>query len=230
MGKIMPFCGFDKEFDEIWAHAIKAVELTGKEHPNFLIIPTSAFDDYNRGTLNVYSKLGCSVDLLLLTHACITEDIVREKIERADMIYVPGGNLKYLMEMWQKSGTDRYIRKAYENGALLFGSSAGSMCWFEEGFDNCAPYDEKMFTPGVGLRPYCICPHFNSENWKVFESEIKTRSISGIAVEDGAALCFTDEGNFVFTSHGTEDCWFFDARDGFKKYSLSSHPEILATL
>ena len=37
-------------------------------------------------------------------------------------------NLKYLKEMWDKTGTTEEIKKAYDRGALLFGGSAGSMC------------------------------------------------------------------------------------------------------
>ena len=104
------------------------------------------------------------------------------------------------------------------------------MCWFAEGYDNCAPYDGKMFTPGIGLQPYCVCPHCESANWQSFAEDVKTRSISGIAVEDGAALCMIDGENSVFTSHGTETVFFYDADDSFKKYDLKEHPEILNNL
>ena len=230
MGKVMALCGFDGEFEEIWKLAFKAIELTGKSNPNFLIIPTSAFDDYNRGTLNCYHKAGCNVDLLLLTREGGSPETIRQKTEWADMIWVPGGNLKYLKEMWDKTGTTDEIRRAYERGALLFGSSAGSMCWFAEGYDNCAPYDGKMFTPGTGLHPYCICPHFQSENWQSFRQDVRTRKISGIAVEDGAALCLIDGENSVFTSHGTETVRYFDADDGFREYDLKENPGILVNL
>lgn len=230
MGKVMPLCGFSDEFDEIWALAFKAREITGKNHPNFLLVPTPAFDEYNRGTLNCYHKLGCSVDTLLLTRDYMTEETIKEKMEWADMVWVPGGNVKFLMETWKKTGADRYMREAFEDGTMLFGTSAGSMCWFAEAYDNCAPYDKKMFVECLGLFPYCVCPHFNSENWKSFEEDIRTRSISGLAIEDGAALCLIDGKNSIFTSHGTETVWFFDANDNFKKYDLRQHPEILENL
>lgn len=230
MGKIMALCGFDNEFEEIWKLAFRAIELTGKKNPNFLLVPTTAFDDYNRGTLNCYHKAGCSVDLLLLTQPSCTREVIKSKIEWADMIWVPGGNLKYLKETWDKTGTTEEIKKAYERGTLLFGGSAGSMCWFEEGYDNCAPYDGKMFTPGIGLHPYCVCPHCESENWQSFARDIKTRKISGIAVEDGAALCLIDGENSIFTSHGTETVWYYDADDNFRKYDLKEHPGILNNL
>lgn len=230
MGKIMPLCGFDNEFDEIWDLAFKVKEITGKDNPNFLLLPTSAFDIYNRGTLNCYHKSGCNVDKLLLGEPYITEEIIKDKILWADMIFVPGGNVKYLMETWKKTGADKYIKQAYEKGTLLFGGSAGSMCWFGEGYDNCAPYDEKMFVECMNFYPYCICPHYQSENWKSFDEAIKSEKISGIAIEDGAALCLIDGDNYIFTSHGTETCYYFDAEDNFKKYDLKEHPEILKKL
>lgn len=221
MGKIIALCGFDDCTESVWKLAIHTKEVTGKEKPNFLLLPTSAFDDFNRGTLNTYHKLGCNVDKLLLTEPYINEKIIAEKIRWADMISVPGGNLKFLMEKWTGTGAANYIREAYENGTLLFGGSAGSMCWFAEGYDNCGIYDSKMFTGGMGLRPYTVCPHYESPNWQCFNDDVKDAGYSSIAVEDGAALCLIDGNNYIFTATGTETVWYFDKENSFRRTDLS---------
>jgi len=229
MGKIIALCDFDQTSEEIWRLALHTREIVGKEKPNFLLVPTSAFDLYNKNTLNVYHKAGCNVDKLLLTEPYITEELVAEKLRRADMINVPGGNLKFLMETWEKTKAADYIREAYDRGALVFGSSAGSMCWFGEGWDNCGLYDGKMYVDAMGFKPYTVCPHYEHESWQSFDDHVKDARYDGIAVEDGSALCLIDGHNYILKAKGNETCWYFSKTDG-KKYDLSEHPEILKKL
>ncbi len=230
MGKIIAYCGFDETSEEIWDLAIHAAKITGREIPNFLLIPTSAMDSFNPGTLNTFSKLGCNVDKLLLTMPYVTEDYIAERIRWADIISVPGGNLKYLMEIWTKTGALKYIREAYDSGKLLMGTSTGAMCWFEEGFDNCAIFDRRIFVKACGLKPYCICPHYESEEWKCFDTAVKAKTIPSIAIEDGAALCLIDGNNYIYKAKGGETCWYFDPEKGNEKIDLSYNGDILSDL
>ena len=227
MGKLIPFCGFDETSEEVWKLTLHTIHVCGKENPDFLLIPTSAFDDFNKGTLNTYNKAGCNVDKLLLSEPYITEEIVAEKIRWADIISVPGGNVKYLMEMWKKSNAVKYLTEAYESGTVLTGSSAGSMCWFAESYDNCGVYDSKMFVDSMGLKDYVICPHYESPDWVSFDEDVKTRKRNGIAIEDGAALCLIDGKNYILKAKGTETCWFFDSKNNFCKTDLSENEDLL---
>ena len=131
------------------------IKLAGKEKPNYLYIPTTSYDIMDRDGVAVFSKSGCRVETLFLTHPYITEEIIADKIRRADIIHVPGGNLRFCIETWRETHADRYLREAFEAGKTLFGSSSGSMCWFRKGYDNCGPDDSFMFTDGLGLLPYC---------------------------------------------------------------------------
>ncbi len=217
MGTIVAVCGFD-EFEHIWALAIHIRSLTGKEHPNFLLIPTTQFDIPNPGTLNCYYKLGCEVDTLKPSEWWVTPEIIRQKTEWADIIWVPGGNLKYCRNTWKKTGVAEAVKQAYDRGAVVCGGSAGAMIWFRSGFDNCAVYDEKEFTPGLGFYPYVICPHYECEGWQCFNEEVKNQPLPGFAIEDGAALCVPPNGDaYVFRAEGTEKVWFFDPAAGFEK-------------
>ena len=217
MGTIVAVCGFD-EFEHIWALAIHIRSLTGKEHPNFLLVPTTQYDVPNPGTLNCYYKLGCEVDTLKVTEDWVTPEIVRRKTDWADIIWVPGGNLKFCRNIWKKTGMDEAVKRAFDRGAVVCGGSAGAMIWFKTGFDNCAIYDGKAFTPGLGFYPYAICPHYESEGWQCFTEEVKTQPLPGLAIEDGAALCVEADGNaYVFKAQGTEKVWFFDPETGYQK-------------
>ncbi len=214
--------GFDSDSAQIWALMRYTVSFTGKDRPNFLLVPTTQFDVINPGTLNAYHKLGCEVDTLLLTSDATTPDIIKRKIAAADVIAVPGGNARFTRELWAKTGADGYIVEAYERGAVLTGTSAGAMIWFEYAYDNCGPDDSIVFTPGLGLIPYSMCPHYGGEVWGTFDSRVAEAGISGVAVENGAAYCVLPDGGVsIYTATGTEKAYFFDKDKNYLKTPLN---------
>ncbi len=231
MGKIIAIGGGFNDRDAV-ALARRVMELSGKARPNYLLVPTTAYDIPDSRSLALYSKMGCSVDVLYLTHAYMTEAIMAEKIRRADLINVPGGNLAFVMDVWRRTHADEYLREAYDQGKVLFGGSSGSMCWFREGFDDCGPEDSFMFVEGLGLLPYCNCPHYETDFWKAFDDQVSTRGVSAIACENETAICYIDGKWSVMVASARRDAraWFFDADDGFRRYDLTQHPEILERL
>lgn len=208
------------------------MKLSGKEHPNYLQIPTTGYDFASEGDIGFYSKMGCEVDVLYLTHAYMTEEIVAQKIRNADIINVPGGNLKFCMDTWKKTNADKYLIEAFQQGKTLFGSSSGSMCWFNEGFDDCGPEDAFMFIESLGILPYCNCPHYESGYWQEFNDYVSKTKLSSIACENETAICYIDGKWSVMVSTARPDgrVWFFDANDNYKRYDLRQHPEILEKL
>ena len=231
MGKIVAIGGgFDgRDADFLVRHILS---LSGKERPNYLLIPTTCFDFCGKEYTSKFFNWGCGVDTLFLTRDYMTEELIAEKIRRADVIHVPGGNLRFVAETWRNTHADRYLKEAYEQGKVLFGASSGAMCWFQEGYDDCGPENEFMFVEALGLLPYCNCPHYESRSWQTFNEAVRTRKISGIACENEAALCFVDDRRYVLHSPARPDarCWFFDAADDFRRYDLEQHPEILHNL
>jgi dipeptidase E len=49
-----------------------------------------------------------------------------------DVVYVGGGNTASLLAVWRAHGLDRVLRRAWEEGIVLCGVSAGMNCWFEQ--------------------------------------------------------------------------------------------------
>lgn len=221
--------GFGGEY--CWDLAEKIIAKTGKKNPNFLVIPTTDYDN-SQGDMAVYSKMGCDCEVLYLTHAGITEEIVAEKIRRADIINVPGGNLKFCMDYWNKTNAVTYLREAYNEGKILFGSSSGSMCWFRQGFDDCGPRGSFMFVDCVDLIPYNNVPHYEGEFWHSFDDYANQTPLSTIACENDTAFVCEDGKYSVLICGKRPDAvvWFFDAADGYKRYNLTLHPEILERL
>lgn len=178
----------------------KIVELCGNNNPKVLFVPTAGFDDMegDEDIFALFEKLGATVSPLLLTDESLTYSDIENAILSCDIVYAGGGNLKFLMDTWKKTGADVAFKKAFEKGIVLSGYSSGSMCWFAEGYDDCGENHEFMFIDCLGLLPYCNCPHYESDYWQGFKDVIKTRSFSGLAIENGAAYIWNN-GNVTTT-------------------------------
>ena len=54
------------------------------------------------------------------------------------------------------------LRKAYVEGTVLSGISAGAACWFESCLTDSFGGLEAL-NDGLGILPGSFCPHFNTE-------------------------------------------------------------------
>lgn len=208
------------------------LSLCEKEKPNFLVIPTTTYDNFDTSMYSRFFNWGCEVDALFVTRDYVTEEWIAEKIRKADVIHVPGGNLRFVSEMWRRYHVDKYLREAAQANKVLFGASSGSMCWFREGYDDCGPENAFMFVDCLDLIPYCNCPHYDSDSWQSFNDVVRSRKISSIACENDAAICFVDDKRYILHSPERPDarCWFFDAEDDYRRIDLDAHPEVLERL
>ncbi len=206
----------DNEILPIFEHIVK---LSGKKNPSVLFVPTAGFDDINgdEHIFRLFIGLGCSVSALMLTDKSLTKDEIEDKILSCDIVYAGGGNLKFLMDTWTETGADEVFRKAYEKGIILSGVSSGSMCWFSRGYDDCGENHEFMFVDCLGLLDYCNCPHFESDYWQIFTQAVKNQDLSGIAIDDGAALVFNNGKFSCINGNDGGDVYFFDSENGFEK-------------
>lgn len=181
-----------------------------------LFLPTAGYDDINGDELirDEFLRLGCSFDILFLTDETLSESEIRSAILGADIIYVGGGNVRFMMDVWKKTGAVKYLREAYEAGTVMSGFSAGAVCWFKEGYDDCGENGSFVFCDCLDILPFCCCPHFESDNWQSYAEAVKTREVSGCAIENGAALIYED-GVFS-TMHGNSggEVWFMDIENG----------------
>ena len=233
MGKIMAFGGADFKNGQMLDVAKIMIALTGKKKPHFLLLPTASHDqvdDQDERYLVFGDAYGCPCRTLFLTHQETTEEVIRETIAWADIIFARGGNLKFLMDTWRATRADVYLKQAYDRGTLLCGSSSGAMCWFQEGRDDCGENSAFMNIPCLGLLPFTSGPHFEHPFWHSFENAVKEGALSSVGMENGAAFCYVD-GHY-FTLHGRDggSCYFYDAANGFEKTNLHDFPEKCDTL
>ncbi|GJL84477.1 MAG: peptidase E [Micavibrio sp.] len=185
------------------------VRLSGKKTPRLLFIPTasSESDEYCAAIYKQFSKkLGCKVDILLLINTDPERKSIDERMAKADIIYVGEGNTLKMMTYWRKYGVDDAVRKAMRRGAVLCGSSAGSIAWFRHGNSDSLKSeknpDKLIRVRGLGFIKALICPHYDKEKARKasLKEMMKTTSGVAIALDECCALVIVDDAYRVLSS------------------------------
>jgi dipeptidase E len=181
------------------------IRLSRKKNPKLLFIPTASSDSerYWKRIQRHFGKfLKCKTDVLYLIKEKASKKDIRRKILSADIIYVGGGNTLKMMRLWRHLGVDKLLRLAYENGTVLSGMSAGSICWFDSGHsDSMSFYNPRKWkyinVRGLGIIKGIHCPHYNSMTRGIprrrhFRDLIRKTGGIGIAIENNCAIEFID--------------------------------------
>lgn len=186
--------GFSMEPDNplIDLYILQQVE---KSKPKICFLPTASgdADNYIARYYNFFNQQNSTPSHLSLFNPP-TRDLESFILEK-DIIYVGGGNTKNLLALWKEWGLDHVLRKAWDQGVILAGLSAGSICWFEEGVTDSF---------GDGLEPIkCLgflkgsnCPHYDGEidRKPAYRKLIESGKIqSGIATDDGVAIHYKEQ-------------------------------------
>jgi dipeptidase E len=178
------------------------LKLAGKDKPKVCFIPTASGDSqgYIDRFYKSFNKHQCIPSHLSLFsgHTADLESFVLNQ----DILYVGGGNTRNLLTLWKDWGLDKMIRKAYENGTVLAGISAGSLCWFEQGVTDSIP-GRISSLKCLGFLKGSNCPHYDGESERrpSYHRLMNNNEIlPGIATEDGVAAHFINEEISEFIS------------------------------
>jgi peptidase E len=68
-----------------------------------------------------------------------------------------------MLLIWRQRSIDTILREAVENGTILCGVSAGSICWFDSGVADSLAAHELLPIKCLGWLPGSNCPHYDSE-------------------------------------------------------------------
>ena len=130
-------------------------------NPNILFIPTASAenDHYIVNFYDCFSKLDCQPNHLSLFKRTPRLDGL---INKADIIYVGGGNTKSMLGVWREWKLDILLKKAYHNGKILCGVSAGAICWFDNGITDSWASNLNILNC-LGLLEGMCCPHYQEE-------------------------------------------------------------------
>ena len=119
-------------------------------------------------------------------------DGLRELALSHDAILVCGGNTANMLAVWRVHGFDRILREAWEAGIVLFGWSAGMICWFEAGVTDSFGPQLAGLRDGLGFLPGSACPHYDGEELRrpVYTGLVADGFPAGLALDDAAAARF----------------------------------------
>lgn len=175
-----------------------AAALTGKKNPRICFLPTPTGD----ASGYVMRWFETCADLPIrpfVQRSFISSYQQKESFENVfasmDAILVGGGNTLNMMAIWKAQGIDVALRKAWENGVVLGGGSAGSLCWFEHGTSDSRPGDLST-VQGLGLISGSHCPHYDAEDQRrpLYWSKIKSGEFKpGYACDDKAGIYFENK-------------------------------------
>lgn len=167
--------------------------LTGKDKPSVLYVPTAQGDSPEK-ILAFYENLNGLGELSHLKFFPWPPENLKEFVLSQDAISISGGNTANMLAIWRVYGFDKILREAWEKGIVLFGASAGMMCWFEAGVtDSFGPHLEGM-RDGLGFLKGSACPHYDGEELRKprYHELIKKGFPEGIAVDNGVAVHYLD--------------------------------------
>lgn len=162
-------------------------------NPRVCFIPTASGEPppYIVDFYQTFSQLSCRPCHLSL-FSPPTADLGGFVLDQ-DLIYVGGGNTKSMLALWREWKLDGHLRKAWEQGTVLAGVSAGSLCWFEEGVTDSIP-GPLTALKCLGFLSGSHCPHYDGEVERrpAYNRLIRAGLKSGIAADDHVGLHFVD--------------------------------------
>jgi peptidase E len=189
--------------------------LTGKERPRVLFVPTAAADDATY-CVWFYDRFAHKAEPATLPTFPWPPANLRELVLGQDAIYVSGGNTANMLAIWRVHGIDRLFREAWERGVVLFGASAGMICWFEAGVtDSFGP--ELAGLDCLGFLGGSACPHYDGEERRRprYRELVDGGFPEGVAADDGVGLHYV----------GTEVAEVVTCRPGAAAYRVTRDGE-----
>ena len=204
------------KIDEYIAKLAKA--RAGERRANALFIPTASHDymPYYNTFHKVYTGIfNIKTDVALTVFKEVDLEKMKGKFEKADVIYVGGGDTVFMIEEWKKSGLLPLLKEAYERGVILAGLSAGAICWFTDIYTDSQMVNgegEKysMFK-GLGWIQGKISPHYGARMLD-FDKLVCYNSDCAYGVEDDAALIIED-GEVVGSISSGGKAWYMECKD-----------------
>lgn len=189
-------------------------KATGKINPNMCFIPTASGDneDYIQRFYDVCKQLYVQPHVLRVwINSYDQTKTFEEIIAGMDAIVVGGGNTLNMLAIWQAQGIDKALRKAYDNGVVMGGGSAGSLCWTNGGTTDSRP-KELSIVNGMAFLDKSHCPHYNSETSRrplYHKNILKGHLTEGYACDDRSAIHFINEEVHTSISLSDEDFSYY---------------------
>ncbi len=179
--------------------AFLAKERAGEKRANALFIGTASHDSmpyFNSFRKTYTSVFDIKAEVALIVYGEMDMNKIAGKVEAADCIYIGGGDTVFMLEKWKQTGLDNLILKAYEQGKIICGLSAGAICWFTDMYTDYeimrGQSSNYVMKKGLGVLNGTMCPHFNEREQDFTKAMIDNDIKNAYAVENDSALIFVN--------------------------------------
>ena len=169
------------------------IQATGYISPKVLIVPTAAAMERPelaaRHGVQQFEALGADASpLMALNSDDANDERLVNEVDKAELLYLTGGNPAHLLEVLRGSSLLRKIREGLERGMILAGSSAGAMVLGER-------MRFRQWGNALGVVPgVAVLPHHERSSKSRTSMDVAVQTPGGITPLgiDGATGCFND--------------------------------------
>ena len=202
------------------------IKLTGKKHPNFLLIvhgqPLDIQEEYFMVMVDIYEKMYGCLCKNLKSDKLTDKEYVKELLEWADIIYEGGGNTLEMIKLWKETGFDKMLKSAWKDGKVMCGVSAGASCWFKECLTDSLQIKYGSSKPltkinCLGFIDGLFVPHCDEPGrQEIIKDLLKGSNQIGLSISNCAALEIVDDkyklikadgSNYNIESYGLKSYW-----------------------
>jgi dipeptidase E len=209
-------------FSETVPFLREIVSLCDRSDPLVLLIPTAGYDSQQTISIwaDLFDGLGAEVESLLLLKDPPSPRQIEETIGKCNAVYVPGGDTRHMMKVWRKLGVDKALRRAFRDGTVLSGRSAGAGCWFRRCLSADASGNtrtkviEYRRVSGIGLVDATLCTHYSNRR-EAFEYCLRQTGGVGLGLDDGVAVSILGREARVISLNAECGAYTSIIRDGF---------------
>jgi len=169
------------------------LNLSEKTIPKICFLPTATGDNdsYIVRFYSIFTRLNCKPSHIEFFNR--TTDIKNHIMEQ-DIVFVGGGNTKSMLAIWSDWGMSDLLDKAYNEGVIMSGVSAGAICWFTSGITDSWD-NELRIIPCLDFVSGTCCPHYDEEPSRipyVKKMLIEEKITNCISIEGGSAIHLID--------------------------------------
>ena len=181
----------------------RTLELAGGKRARVVVLPqSSVLEGAGDSSVKMWLDAGASE----AKKVAFTAPDARASIERATLIWMPGGDQNRFMKAIEGTGLDEVIRAANRKGTIIGGTSAGAAVLSEWMITGDADLEsltagKTVLAKGLGVWPAAIVDqHFlrRQRHNRLLSAVLDRPNLVGVGIDEGTAAIFHDSRVEVF--------------------------------
>ena len=210
----------------------KLIRCTRKKDPNVLIFCIGWNDapEKIREELANFTSLTAHAEVIRLSDPELEEEVLAEKIRKADLIYIAGGSSSQIFQAFQDHSLKEPLENARNRGAVLAGSGPGAAVLCYSGY-NFFRNGKLNLRKGMAILPVHFCYEYQRPPRKNFDRRLSWEKYptKGFALTAGSALFCINDNFYLYKFAPDAQAFQFTLSDRFwRKSELKTRREAAA--